>query len=87
MGDRVTVGNVEVLVFIDMVPPPYDPGEFFPQVPLDAWEPYRSDTLENGRLQLYYGCFALRSRGQVVLVDTGMGPGLTRAGETAVATY
>ena len=74
-ADRVTVGNVEVLAFIDMVPPPYDPAEFFPQVPLDAWEPYKAGYLENDQLQLYYGCFALRSQGQVVLVDTGIGPG------------
>ena len=75
MTDRVSIGNVEALAFIDMVPPPYDPTEFFPHVPLEAWEPYKSDHLENGQLQLYYGCFALRSQGRVVLVDTGMGPG------------
>ena len=75
MAERVTIGNVEVLAFIDMVPPPYDPAEFFPQVPADAWAPYRDDHLEDGRLQLYYGCFALRSPAQLVLVDTGMGPG------------
>ena len=75
MADRVTIGNVEVLAFIDMGPPPYNPAEFFPQVPLEAWEPYKSEHLENGQLQLYYGCFALRSQGQVVMVDTGMGPG------------
>jgi glyoxylase-like metal-dependent hydrolase (beta-lactamase superfamily II) len=75
MAEPITIGAVEVLAFMDTVPPPSQPTEFFPQVPLDAWEPYRSDHLENGRLQLYYGCFALRSRGQLVLVDTGMGPG------------
>ena len=75
MADRITVGDVEVLALIDMIPPPYDPAEFFYRVPLEAWEPYKADVLEDGRLQLYYGCFALRSRGQVVLVDTGMGPG------------
>ena len=75
MADQVTIGNVEVLAFLDMIPPPYNPTEFFPQVPLDAWEPYKSDHLENDQLQLYYGCFALRSQVQVVLVDTGMGPG------------
>ena len=75
MADRVAIGNVEVLAFIDMLPPPYDPAEFFPHVPLDAWEPYKSEYLENGSLQLYYVCFALRSMGQVIMVDTGMGPG------------
>jgi glyoxylase-like metal-dependent hydrolase (beta-lactamase superfamily II) len=58
-----------------MVPPPYDPTEFFPGVSQDAWEPYKQDHLEDGHLQLYYGLFALRSQGRIVLVDTGMGPG------------
>jgi glyoxylase-like metal-dependent hydrolase (beta-lactamase superfamily II) len=74
MTDRVAIGNVEVLAMIDMVPPPYDPTEFFPGVSQDAWEPYKQDHLENGHLQLYYGLFALRSQGRIVLVDTGMGP-------------
>ena len=75
MADKLTIGNVEVLALIDMVPPPYETGTFFPQVPNDAWGPYEADALENGMLQLYYGCFALRSQGTVVMVDTGMGPG------------
>ena len=45
-------------------------------MPLEAWEPYKADYLvEHGLLQLYYGCFALRSQGQIVMADTGMGPG------------
>ena len=75
MPDKITVGDVEVLSLLDMVPPPYEPDEFFPQVPLDAWAPYQADVLVDGKLQLYYGCFALRSKGNLVLVDTGMGPG------------
>ena len=75
MADTTRVGNVEILAFMDMVPPPYDPAVFFPDVPEDAWNSYRSDYLEDGQLQLYYGCFALRSAGSLVLVDTGAGPG------------
>lgn len=75
MADNLTIGNVEVLALIDMVPPPYETGTFFPQVPRDAWGPYEADVLEDGMVQLYYGCFALRSQGTVVMVDTGMGPG------------
>ena len=75
MADSTTIGNVEVLAFIDMVPPPREPGDFFPEVPPEAWEPYKDDHLEHGRIQLYYGLFALRTQGRLVLVDTGMGPG------------
>jgi glyoxylase-like metal-dependent hydrolase (beta-lactamase superfamily II) len=28
-----------------------------------------------GNLQLYYGCFVIRSQEKLILVDTGMGPG------------
>ena len=75
MASRVTIGDVEVLLFIDMVPPAYAPLEFFPDVAEEAWGPHRDDCLEDGTLQLYYGCFALRSQGRVLMVDTGMGPG------------
>ena len=75
MAERVTVGNVEIVAVLDMVPPPRDPAAFFTDVPVEDWAPYRSDALEDGKLQLYYGCFFVRSQGKVVLVDTGMGPG------------
>ena len=73
--DRITIGNVEVLAFLDMIPPPRDPQDFFPDIPRDAWEPYESEHLTDGEIQLYYVCFALRSQGRLVMVDTGMGPG------------
>ena len=75
MTDRTRVGNVEVVAVLDMVPPPRDPTVFITDVPRDAWKPYEDEVLENGMLQLYYGCFFLRSQGKTVLVDTGMGPG------------
>jgi len=75
MADRVTVGDAEIVAVIDMVPPPGEPSAMFPDVPADAWGPYREEVLTDGQLQLYYGCFVIRSQGQVILVDTGMGPG------------
>ena len=75
MTDRIRVGNVEIVAVLDMVPPPRDPTVFITDVPRDAWKPYEDEVLENGMLQLYYGCFFLRSQGKTVLVDTGMGPG------------
>jgi glyoxylase-like metal-dependent hydrolase (beta-lactamase superfamily II) len=46
----------------------------FPEVPAGAWDAYQ-DTLEDGRLQLYYGVLVLVGEGKTILVDTGMGPG------------
>jgi glyoxylase-like metal-dependent hydrolase (beta-lactamase superfamily II) len=75
MADRIRIGNAEIFAVMDMVPPPRQPTAFIPDVPADAWEPYADEVLEDGMLQLYYGCFFIRSRGKTVLVDTGMGPG------------
>lgn len=74
MADKVTVGNVEIMAVLDMVPPPRAPEVMFPDVPEEDWGQYQ-DTLEDGQLQLYYGVWVLRSRGKTILVDTGMGPG------------
>ncbi len=74
--EKITVGAVDVWALLDMIPPPYTTGDFFPSVPPDAWRPYRREVLDqDGKLQLYYGCFAIRSQGKLILVDTGMGPG------------
>ena len=74
MADKVTVGNVEITAVIDMVPPPRDPSAMFPDTAPGDWAGYQ-DVLEGGQLQLYYGCFVVRSQGTTILVDTGLGPG------------
>ena len=74
MADKVTVGNVEITAVIDMVPPPRDPSVMFPDVAAGDWAGYQ-DVLEGGQLQLYFGCFVVRSQGTTILVDTGLGPG------------
>ncbi len=76
MTEKISIGGVDVWALLDMIPPPYTPDDFFPTIPLEAWETYRQDVLDkDGNLQLYYGCFAIRSEGKLILVDTGMGPG------------
>ena len=76
MTEKINVGGVEVWALLDMIPPAYTPDDFFPSIPLDWWEPYRKEVFDqDGNLQLYYGCFAIRSQGKLILVDTGMGPG------------
>lgn len=75
MVDKIRVGNVEIVAVIDMVPPPRAPEDFFPDVSPSDWEPYKDDVLDNGLVQLYYGCFFVRSQGRTIMIDTGMGPG------------
>ena len=74
MANQIRVGNVEIKYVLDMLPPPRDPSVMFPTTDAHDWEPYH-DALEDCQLQLYYGHFYLRSKGQTIMVDTGMGPG------------
>ncbi len=75
MPSRMSVGNAELVGILDMIPPSRDPTAFFPETTPEAWAPYANDILEEGRLQLYFGCFFVRTSDKCVLVDTGMGPG------------
>ena len=74
MPASVNVGDAQIVSVLDMVPPPRAVTDFFPDVPQESWQPY-ADALSGGMLQLYYGCFFVATRGAIVLVDTGMGPG------------
>ena len=66
MSEKINIGGVEVWALLDMIPPAYPPDDFFPSIALWTWwEPYRNNVLDqDGNLQLYYGCFAIRSQGQ-----------------------
>ena len=76
MVEKVTVGNVEISVIMDVAPPPFEPDRFFPDVPLESWEPYKKDHLdENGKFRTNFCGWVLHSAGRIVLVDTGLGPG------------
>ena len=83
MQEKLQIGNLEILSLMDMVPPARSPEDFFPDVDIALWDPYRSEVLDKGMVQLYYGCFVVRSKGNIVLVDTGIGPGphATRGGQ------
>ena len=76
---KICVGQVEVLGISDAtVDYPWPLSELFPGVSAGAWEAFR------GRYPAVfagptgwrsdYTCYLLRSPGQTVLVDTGMGP-------------
>ncbi|MEA2194555.1 MAG: hypothetical protein QOG42_989 [Solirubrobacteraceae bacterium] len=76
------VGDVDVLALLDAtLEYPWPLGELFPQVPAEAWEPYRvryPDAFGAGDAwRSCYHCYLLRAGGQTILVDTGMGPAHT----------
>ena len=74
MPGRITVGNVDIVAVLDMVPPAREPNMMFTTTSSQDWDSHQ-DCLEEGQLQLYYLHFFLRSQGKVIMVDTGMGPG------------
>ncbi len=75
MADKVTIGNVEITVFVDAAPPPFDTTRFFPDVPPEAWAPYKQWLDQNGKFRTNFCFFLLRSSGKTILVDSGLGPG------------
>ncbi|MEE8443683.1 MAG: MBL fold metallo-hydrolase [Dehalococcoidia bacterium] len=76
MAETITIGNVTIDVILDLTPPPREPEAFFPEVPIEEWEPYKREHLDaNGKFQLNYCAAVIRSPESTVLVDTGLGPG------------
>jgi glyoxylase-like metal-dependent hydrolase (beta-lactamase superfamily II) len=71
------VGHVEIIALNDM--PFAIPYEiFFPSVSKDAIEAYKRHypgSWSNGLFQTHASAYVVRSRGQTILCDTGMGPG------------
>jgi glyoxylase-like metal-dependent hydrolase (beta-lactamase superfamily II) len=73
----VNVGGVDVTPIVDAVGllGPY--AELYPEVPPEAWEPYRKrypELFAGAEWRLPCACFVLRAGGTTVLVDTGVGP-------------
>ena len=77
MAHSVRVGEVEILSLLDVGD--WTLPNFFPTVPSDVWERYRAlypDALrEEGSIYTTATAYAVRSSEQIVLVDTGLGPG------------
>lgn len=73
-GDRIKIGNVEVIAASDGGGE-VEPSQFLPAATPQDWEPYRSYFSPEGRLRINFGSFVLRSGGRTLLVDTGIGPG------------
>ena len=77
-GPRVTVGNVEIVALLD-TPMEFDWALFFPNNPRSDFDPYAEMYPQShpasGKFGTNAQCYAIRSQGKTVLVDTGLGPG------------
>lgn len=72
---RLTVGNVEILSLNDnQATLPL--SDVFPEVPAEAWAPYQQQYpsgFSGDHLLAHFECYLIRSEGQTILVDTGLG--------------
>ena len=72
---QVTVGDVEIISISDGTNE-FPAAHVFPGVTAAEWERYPGTVSSEGKLKTNFGCFIIRSEGQTILVDTGIGPGL-----------
>jgi glyoxylase-like metal-dependent hydrolase (beta-lactamase superfamily II) len=73
----VNVGSVELQAIVDAWGELGELGELYPEVPAEAWQPYRelySDLFAGSRWRLPCTCYLIRADGMTVLFDTGVGP-------------
>ena len=76
---RLTVGNVEILSLNDNEST-LPLSDVFPDVPAEAWAPYQQrypSGFRGDHLLAHFECYLIRSEGQTILVDTGLGGAAT----------
>lgn len=77
MSRSVTVGSIELHSIPDAVGVLGEYEELYPEVPAEAWEPYRTlypELFADRSWRLPCACFLVRTEELTVLVDTGVGP-------------
>jgi glyoxylase-like metal-dependent hydrolase (beta-lactamase superfamily II) len=73
----VRIGSVELVPLTDSIGELADLSEVYPDVPAEAWQPYRElypDLFAGGRWLVPCTCYLVRSDTRTILVDTGTGP-------------
>ena len=76
---RLTVGNVEILSLNDNEAT-LPLSDVFPEVPAEAWAPYQErypSGFSGDHLLAHFESYLIRSEGQTILVDTGLGGAAT----------
>src|SRR5260221_14466882 len=80
MSDHnLLIGDVEIVRIVDaIIDYPFSLDVLYPEVPIEAWDPWRKQhptTFATEKTHRFvYTCYVLRSAGQTILVDTGLGP-------------
>ncbi len=71
--NKLTIGNVEITSLSDGVLA-FDLCNFFPDIPQADWAGHEHHLSSEGGVSFNLACFLIRSEGQLIAVDTGMGP-------------
>jgi glyoxylase-like metal-dependent hydrolase (beta-lactamase superfamily II) len=78
---KINIGNVEISSLSDGVLE-FDLCNFFPEIPAEDWQPYHDHLTSDEHVRFNLACFLIRSDGQTIAVDTGLGPKPADAPET-----
>jgi len=78
---KINIGNVEITSLSDGVLE-FDLCNFFPEIPAEDWQPYHDYLTADEHVRFNLACFLIRSDGQTIAVDTGLGPKPADAPET-----
>jgi glyoxylase-like metal-dependent hydrolase (beta-lactamase superfamily II) len=73
----VKIGPIELDAVVDAWGELGELGELYPDVPAEAWEPYRElypELFTGSRWRLPCACYLIRVAGITILVDTAVGP-------------
>ncbi len=82
MPFKVRIGDAEIVGLVDRTHP-LDPPWHYPDVPAEAWEPYRELLLDDVWGLLNFRAFLVRADDRTILVDTGWGPDFAPPGAPA----
>ena len=74
--DIIRIGNVEI-ISLSNADLSFPAADFFPTISAQSWNSHRQYLGDDGYLHPNAGCFAVRSSGRTILIDTGYGPSLT----------
>ena len=73
MATRVRIGDAEITGLVDRQHA-LSPEWHYPDVPAEAWEPYRELLTDEAFALLNFRAFLVRADGRTILIDTGWGP-------------
>lgn len=73
MATRVRIGDAEITGLVDRQHA-LSPEWHYPDVPADAWEPYRDMLSDEAMALLNFRAFLVRADDRTILIDTGWGP-------------